>query len=396
MRLTKVKLGDICTFKYGQMPRKDELAHEGYPVFSGYRVVGYSSRFHYGDPQIIIVARGVGGTGDVKMSPPRCFLTNLSIAALLKQDAEVDKMFLYYLLASTKLWGLRTGTAQAQITIERLQQHEVELPSLSVQRKIVSIVSPYDDLIENDSRRIKVLEQIAQMLYREWFVNVRFPGHEKVRMVESEMGKIPTGWAISCIGDFGRVITGKTPPKDHPEFFGREIPFIKLPDMHGQLFVFDTAEHLSIIGQAHQANKTLPPDSICVSCIGTAGIVVITTRPSQTNQQINSVVLNSLTDREFLYFRLLDLRETINRFGANGATMVNLNKTKFESLRLVLPPAQLLERYHKVVSSMFECIKNLQQRIDNLRSTRDLLLPKLVSGEISVQQIESGASPQAV
>lgn len=391
-----MKLGDICTFKYGQMPQKDELVEEGYPIFSGYRVVGYSSQYHYRDPEIVVVARGVGGTGDIKMSPPRCFLTNLSIAVLIKPAADVDKSFLYYRLASTKLWGLRTGTAQAQITIERLQDYEIELPSISTQRKIASICAIYDRLIETTTRRIRILEQMAQMIYREWFVNFRFPGHEKVKMVDSEWGKIPNGWNIKCIGDFGRVITGKTPPKEHSEFFGTEIPFIKLPDMHGQLFVLDTAEHLSSLGQEYQSNKTLPPDSICVSCIGTAGIVVITTRPSQTNQQINSVVLDSLTDREFLYFRLLDLRETINQYGANGATMVNLNKTKFESLRLVLPPAQLLDQYHKSASPMFDCIKSLQQRNDTLRKTRDFLLPKLVSGEICVEHLESATAAQTV
>ena len=215
-------------------------------------------------------------------------------------------------------------------------------------------------------------------------------------MVDSELGQIPQEWKIECVRDFGQVITGKTPPKERREFFGTEIPFIKLPDMHGRIFVLDTVEHLSAIGQAYQINKTLPPNSICVSCIGTAGIVVITTRPSQTNQQINSVVLKSLADREFLYFRLLDLKETINQYGANGVTMVNLNKTKFENLRLVQPPAQLVEQYHNTVSPMFDCTRNLQQRNENLAKTRDMLLPKLLSGEISVEQLESEAVAQTV
>src|SRR4051812_20986555 len=112
----KVELGQICSFKYGEMPDKTDLCETGYSVFSGYRIVGAAKRFHYEEPQIIVVARGVGGTGDVKMSPPFCFLTNLSIA-VRPEDPNVNRAFLYYRLAGPKLWDLRTGSAQAQITI---------------------------------------------------------------------------------------------------------------------------------------------------------------------------------------------------------------------------------------------------------------------------------------
>jgi type I restriction enzyme S subunit len=162
--------------------------------------------------------------------------------------------------------------------------------------------------------------------------------------------------------------------------------------MHGNVFVLDTGERLSSSGQASQANKTIPANSLCVSCIGTAGIVVITTRPSQTNQQINSVVLNASSDREFLYFRLLDLRETINQYGANGATMVNLNKTKFENLKLIQSPHDIVTLFHAQASPIFEQIRNLQQRNGILRTTRDLLLPKLVSGEIPVEAADEAAA----
>jgi type I restriction enzyme, S subunit len=163
----EVTLGDICSFKYGQMPTADDRASNGYPIFSGYRIVGYASRFHYSDSEIIVVARGVGGTGDIKWSPPFCFLTNLSIAILVTSH-DVDKKFLYYRLASTKLWELRTGSAQAQITIDLLRRYRIALPPLSTQRKIAGIVSAYDDLIENNERRIKLLDDTAQSIYREW------------------------------------------------------------------------------------------------------------------------------------------------------------------------------------------------------------------------------------
>jgi len=380
-------LGDLCKFKYGQMPRESDLCEYGYPVFSGYRIVGYANAYHYEDPEIIIVARGVGGTGDVKMSPHKCFLTNLSIVALVV-SSEVDKKFLYYRLAGPKLWELRTGSAQAQITIDRLQGYELKLPPLPTQRKIAGILSAYDGLIENNTRRIKILEEMAQRIYYEWFVHFRFPGHEKVRMVESEMGMIPEGWQVIELKEFGEILTGKTPSKTRPEYYGNDVPFIKTPDMHSNMFCIITGEYLSLLGAESQSTKTLPPNSLCVSCIGTVGVVSITAVPAQTNQQINSIKLKEDFFREFIYFALIDLKELIELHGSTGATMTNLSKGKFETLEVITPYKNLLVSYHDITKSIFDAIKNLQYKNLNLRQTRDLLLPKLISGQLDVSDLD--------
>jgi len=141
---------------------------------------------------------------------------------------------------------------------------------------------------------------------------------------------------------------------------------------------------ISIVG----INLLVQNYSLCVSCIGTAGIVSITGMNSQTNQQINSIVINEMPCREFLYFVLLDLRETINQYGANGATMVNLNKGKFEALMVIFPDKKLLIRFHEATFPIFEQIKVLQLENVNIRRTRDLLLPKLISGELDVDTLD--------
>ena len=184
------------------------------------------------------------------------------------------------------------------------------------------------------------------------------------------------------------MVTGKTPSKKVPKYFGDYMPFIKTPDLHGNIFCIESGEKLSELGVNSQNNKTLPPNSLCVSCIGTAGIVSITGMNSQTNQQINSIVINEMPCREFLYFVLLDLRETINQYGANGATMVNLNKGKFEALMVIFPDKKLLIRFHEATFPIFEQIKVLQLENVNIRRTRDLLLPKLISGELDVDTLD--------
>src|SRR2546423_13192123 len=235
---------------------------------------------------------------------------------------------------------------------------------------------------------------MAQALYREWFVYFRYPGHKKKRMVKSALGMIPEGWEVKALEHFGAVVTGKTPSKLVPEYFNEEyIPFVKTPDMHGNIFCIQTEEYLSEKGALSQKNKTIPPNSLCVNCIGAkSGTVSITTSHCQTNQQINSIILNELFIRELLYFELVDLKETIRKFGSNGATMVNLNKGKFEALRVIFPERSNIENFHNITFPMFEEIRSLQLKNANVRRTRDLLLPKLISGEVDVEglDIETG------
>ena len=385
-------LGEICRMKYGKMPkRSDYVERDGYPIFTGYLIPGYHREYSYEEPEIVVVARGVGGAGDIRMSPQRAWITNISIV-LQVQDPDVDKKFLYWKLSSTTLRGLRTGTAQPQIIIADLKVYPVKLPPLPIQRKIASILSAYDDLIENNLRRIKILEEMAQALYREWFVKFRFPGHEKVRIVDSPLGKIPEGWEVQTLDGFGGIITGKTPSKKRPEYYGHYMPFIKLPDMHGNIFCLKTQDNLSRLGAESQRAKTIPPNNLCVSCIGTAGIVTITSVASQTNQQINSIILRNETDLEFLYFTLVDLKETIVRFGATGATMTNLSRGKFAALRIVFPVELLVEQFHDLIAPAFQSIRNLQQRNQTLHQNRDLLLPKLISGELDVSELDIDTS----
>lgn len=300
-----------------------------------------------------------------------------------------DPAFVFYLASADILRkpaekSMAGASGRQRADIAAVKDIEVPAPSLAIQQRIASILSAYDDLIENNTRRIAVLEEMARRLYEEWFVRFHFPGHEQVRMVESDLGLIPEGWKISQLSSYGRVITGKTPSKTNADFFGHDVPFIKTPDMHGNMFCISTGESLSNLGAQSQASKTLLPNSLCVSCIGTAGVVTITSQCAQTNQQINSIVPSDPKAMEFLYFALCGLKETINQYGANGATMTNLNKTKFENLKVISSSKTILDQFHERVASMFDLVKTLQRKNTNLRAQRDLLLPKLISGEIDV------------
>jgi type I restriction enzyme, S subunit len=340
--------------------------------------------------------------GNVAIIPPGLEVCLGQRTVLIRANTKkLNPQYLTYLMLGDEIQGkilsISNGATVHHLNMKDIRELEMpQIPNHSIQDRIANILSAYDDLIENNTRRIKILEEMAQMIYREWFVNFRFPGHESVRMVESELGAIPERWAIRPVSEFGTVVTGKTPSTTHAEFFGGDIPFIKTPDMHGNMFCIEVADHLSFAGAESQKNKTIPANSLIVNCIGAlAGSVSITTTPAQTNQQINSVVLNQQSTREFLYFSLTRLRETLRSIGSNGATMINVNKSKFENLKITTPPADVLQRFHSIAFPQFELIRNFQARVLILCITRDLLLPKLISGEIPVGAADEAAAELA-
>lgn len=310
-----------------------------------------------------------------------------SIIGFVADENKSDVKFIKYHfdLLKLHLQSISQGTTQNNLSQEKLLKFDFTVPiDVTHQKLIASILFAYDNLIEINNQRIKLLEQAARELYKEWFVRMRFPNYKKVKVIKG----LPQDWEIKELQDFGKTFTGKTPPTKVREYYGGEIPFIKTPDLHKSLFVFDTEENLTEKGNNTQKRSILPKDSICVSCIGTGGIVSITTaEKSQTNQQINSLVLSDIKHLEFLFHRIVALKKTIELFGGTGATMTNLSKGKFEKLKVLFPKKELVEKYHYLVNPMFNQIKTLQQQNTQLRQIRNRLLPRLVSGKLQVKGV---------
>lgn len=301
------------------------------------------------------------------------------------KEGITDKEFVYYLFKQQYIRNLAansmTGASGRQrADLKFVKRIKLNLPLLPIQHRIASILSTYDSLIENNTKRIRILEKMAENLYKEWFVRFRFPGHEKMEIVNG----LPEGWIIKKIKDYGKIETGKTPSMQVSEYYGGKYLFIKTPDMHGGVFVCSTEETLSELGNKSQPKKLLPPNSIMVSCIGTAGIVALNAKEGHTNQQINSIIPSDMVNLQWLYFTCKELRATIELFGATGATMTNLSKGKFEKLKVLEPTIALRSAFHNRVSSMFKLILKLENENSLLARQRDLLLPRLMSGKLEV------------
>lgn len=193
-------------------------------------------------------------------------------------------------------------------------------------------------------------------------------------------GTQPSNWKnvkLSSLAD--DIVCGKTPPTANPENYGGDIPFITIPDMHESVYTLQTSRFLSDIGAATQANKTLPKNSICVSCIATVGLVCLTAEPSQTNQQINSIICKKDVSPFYVYLKMTTLADYLKQLGAGGSTTLNVNKTLFGEIPIIYPDNDTLSKFHAKVSPLFESIRKNQLETQHLEKAKDLILATLSS-----------------
>lgn len=309
---------------------------------------------------------------------------------VLRAHEDVDPQYLYQILRSndtlTQLQMLaesRSGTFP-QITYSELSNIMVSLPSQKAQKNIVSILSSLDRKIELNNKINADLEEMAQAIFKNWFVD--FEPFKDGKFVDSELGMIPEGWKVGCLGDMGNIVCGKTPSKANSNYYGGDIPFIKIPDMHGNVFVGSSEDRLTELGSLSQIKKLIPPYSLMVSCIATVGLVSINTKPSHTNQQINTVIPHNKSALFYLYQYIKNNEELLKNMGRGGTTTLNVNTKSFSNIRLLIPSEIALEQFHGIVEGLFKKIEQNLHESRTLSLLRDTLLPRLMSGEIEVPE----------
>ena len=406
----KVRLGELCDFINGGAWSDKEYAPEGIPVLkvtncknSGFSLSELSYLPHSLEQKYIqnklqrndVIIATVGshpnlvnssaGRSVIVNSFVEGFYLNQNAVCIRTKDEEIlDQLFWgyyskYYLFQNYIQMRGKGAANQMRIAISAIKNYPIPLPPINVQRHIASILSRYDSLIENYQKQIKLLEEAARRLYKEWFIDLHFPGHENTKIVDG----VPEGWEKKKVGEIGTVITGKTPSTSNKENYGGSIPFITIPDMHTGIYPVSSV-FLSEKGAESQSKKYIPQGALIVSCIGTAGLVCITKERCQTNQQINSLILDDKEMLHYMYFVFLSLKEHLNNIGSNGATMTNVNKSKFEGIDIVVPSSCIIRDFSQRTTPYFENILSLQSQIRLLTEARDRFLPKLMSGEITV------------
>ena len=238
--------------------------------------------------------------------------------ALIRPNPEkVDTRFLFYYFfgeewRKTISQNMNLGSTVDRIPIISFPKFEIYLPPLPTQRKIAAILSAYDDLIENNTRRIKILEEMAQALYRELFVKFRFPGHEKVKMVESELGMVPEGWEVKLLGDIYITSSGGTPSRKRSEYYGGSINWVKTRELNDN-FIFETEEKITDIGLQKSSAKIFPEYTVIMAMYGaTIGKLGILAIPAATNQACCAILKKKeLFCHQYIFLFLLENRKKI-------------------------------------------------------------------------------------
>ena len=257
------------------------------------------------------------------------------------------------------------GSVREIFSWEEMCDVMVPIPNITQQQALVDEYQTIERRIQINEQLCQKLEETAQALYRKYFID------------DIDPENLPEGWRMTEIKEIGEVITGKTPPTDDEDNFGNFMPFITIPDMHNNVFTFKTERYLSKKGALSQKNKTLPENSICVSCIGTAGLVTIVTEPSQTNQQINSIVCHKDFSVYYIFLTMRNLSHIVQSHGEKGSVGNNLNKQEFSNLMLVVPSGDMMKEFQNRVEPIFEVIKYRSKETHKLKELLSLLLAKM-------------------
>jgi type I restriction enzyme S subunit len=364
-------LGDVVVLQRGyDLPEYERMTGD-VPVYGSFGITGYHNVARAAGPGVTI-GRSGASIGVVSYSEAPFWPHN---ATLFVTDFKGnDPRFISYLLRSIDFSNLNSGSAQPSLNRNYLYPLTVRVPDKATQLRIASILSAYDDSIENNTRRIRILEKMAQMLYREWFVNFRFPGHEKAKMVQSELGAIPSGWAAGQLGDIAQIEWGDTSVTKASYSTGGFRAFSASgPDGFMDYFDFDrTGIVLSAIG----ANCGLTwYASGKWSCI---------------KNTICFWADEAKTTNEFLYFAT----KGKDFWPRRGSAQPFISQGDARAIKLVIPPQQLAKDYSEIAAPMISLGETLAAKNVNLRKTRSLLLPKLISGEMSVESPEIGTANQ--
>jgi type I restriction enzyme S subunit len=379
----ELTIGDLLTLEYGKGLSQSKRKAGQYPVIGSGGIVGYNDEPLVKGPGIVVGRKGSIGT--VYYEKSDFFPIDTVFYARLRSP-EYDIKFVYYLLLTLNLSTLNSDAAVPGLNRHLAHRQKCKIPPLPTQRKIAAILSAYDDLIENNTRRIRILEEMVQMIYREWFVNFRFPGHEKVKMVESELGLIPEGWEVKPIGEVVETLGGGTPSTKNPEYWeGGDVTWFIPSDLtkSGNMFISDSEKKITRLGLEKSSARVFPAYSVMMTSRATIGVVAINTKQACTNQGFITCIPNERVSAHQIYFWIKDNLEKITSI-ASGATYKEINRTEFRSLSITVPDIQTTRRFIELTEPIGTQIENLLNKNANLHRTRDLLLPKLISGEVDI------------
>ena len=313
-----------------------------------------------------------------------------SVVGFVADPEKADVRFVKYYLEILKLrmQNISHGATQDNLSVDKLLSFDFLVPPLSVQQRIAAILSAYDELIDNSQRRIKILESMARALYREWFVSFRFPGHETIPLVPSILGDIPQGWEVKKLGEVTQFKSGYA-------FKGETLTaeglhrLVTIKNVQDGVFIPECGSRMNEIPEKMPSFCVLNDGDILLSLTGNVGrVCLVFDGPFLLNQRVSKLIPIEETDGAMVYcmFRDPSMLTRLEQI-SNGVAQQNLSPIAAARMDCTYPPDDLRLQFSHLVEPIIQRIVLMQSTIQNLRSTRDLLLLRLLSGQINTDTI---------
>jgi type I restriction enzyme S subunit len=404
------KLGDLCQITSSKRIFSDEYVDSGIPFYRSKEIIQKSlgeeiteylfipkqrfneikSKFgapHHGDILLSSVGNRSGIPYFVRGSDGDFYFKDGNLTWFRDFDEKLNSKYLLYWLRSSLgqelLNSIMIGSAQKALTIIELSNLPINVPSIETQRRIADILSSLDDKIELNHQTSATLEAIAQAVFEEWFVNFNFFGTTG-EMIESNLGMIPKGWTVGKVGDVADLKGGTTPSTKEEIYWNGDYYFATPKDLStlSSPILLDTERKITKEGVSQISSGILPAGTLLLSSRAPIGYLAISDIPVSINQGFIAINAKKTSNLFILFWLKENMETVISR--ANGSTFLEISKTNFKEIELVVPEAQTASRFDEIINPIFEKIKNNEQEATALVSLRDTLLLKLVSGEIEV------------
>lgn len=384
-------LGEILNFRRGHDLPKTKMNKGVIPVIGSNGVIGYHNEFTTPAPCLSIGRSG--NIGNPHFSNENSWAHNTTL--YVDDFKGNDPHFLYYLLKTLRLSEFGGGSAVPTLNRNHIHPLKVKYPEdLNEQKAIAHVLSTFDDKIEVNNRINKTLEDMAQAIFKRWFVDFEFPNHDEEpykssggEMVESELGMIPKGWETGVLTDQADILSGGTPKTSIKEYWDGEIPFFTPKDCN-DIYTFETEKYLSRTGLNNCNSRLFEKGTTLITARGTVGKVTMAGRDTAMNQSCYAIKAKSIEFDLLTYFFVVNGIKTLQK-NATGSVFNSIIVSTFNTIKIVIPEGKLLLKFNQILKPMFDLIHTLLLESNQLKKSRDVLLPKLISGEIRVPIEES-------
>lgn len=377
----KTYLRDLIVIKNGKDHKK--LKNGPYPVYGSGGIMRYADSYLYDQESVLLPRKGT--LNNIQFVTEPFWTVDTCYYTVVNRD-KVLPYFLYCCLCKMDIQSLNTGSAVPSMTFEKYYSIEVPIPPLSTQHCIANILSRYDSLIENYQKQIKLLEEAAQRLYKEWFIDLHFLGHENTNIIDG----VPEGWEKKTIDDVTcKITTGLNPRKNFVLGKGSNY-YVTIKNMaDNTLFLDDRCDRVD--NEAlEKINKRsdLKIGDILFSGIGTIGRVALVDIPTNNwnvSESVFTLRANDIVTKEFLYLMLLSPdMQNYCQSNAHGAAQKGIRMADLKAYSFNLPPFGVIQKFTNLVTPTIKKVSSIRNQIRLLTEARDRLLPKLMSGEIAV------------